>query len=134
MKRQRLSLTLIACVAFGAAQADEQVRLDYLLHCSGCHLPTGEGANGVRGLNELGPIVSRPGGRAYLVQVPDASQTPISNANLTQITNWILREFNAASLPKDFEPLTEAEVEVARQVTLLDPRKRRAEILEINPF
>ena len=129
MKQPRLSLALSLCLYCAGVQADEQVRLDYLLHCSGCHLPSGEGAEGVRGLNELGPIVARPGGRAYLVQVPDASQTPITNADLTRITNWVLKEFNSPTLPQGFQPLTEDEVAKARKVTLLDPRKRRAEIL-----
>ena len=136
MKPRPLRLAVSVCLALAASQsvADEQIRLDYLLHCSGCHLPTGEGANGVRGLKELGPIVARPGGRAYLVQVPDASQTPITDANLAQITNWVLQEFNAETLPTNFVPLTEQEVSEARVVTLMDPRRRRAQILSAEPI
>lgn len=136
MKRRHLStylgLTIVSVCVFAYAedgQSQEQDRLDYLLHCSGCHLPTGEGARGVRGLTELGEIVSRPGGRSYLVQIPDASQAPVTDANLARITNWILQEFNADSLPSDFMPITEDEVRVARRGALFDPRKRRAEIL-----
>ena len=125
-----LCLLIISSLAASGVSAEDQTRLDYLLHCSGCHLPSGEGAHGVRGLNELGPIVARAGGRDYLVQVPDATQAPVSDAQLAAITNWVLRRFNEDSLPDDFVPLTADEVSRARTVVLLNPSRHRAEILK----
>ena len=109
--------------------ADEQVRLDYLLHCSGCHLPEGQGASPIPGLQgDPGRLAHTQAGRAYLVQVPGASQTPITDKQLADITNWILQEFSSATLPADFKPFSAKEVRDARAEILLDPLKRRAEI------
>ncbi|NKB99069.1 MAG: hypothetical protein GKR90_11340 [Pseudomonadales bacterium] len=125
-----VALATVLVVGASPVFADEQVRLDYLLHCSGCHLPDGRGAPpvvpGLQG--DLGVIVGLPEGREYLVRVPGASQTPITDKQLTDITNWILYRFNEKTLPTDFQPLTVAEVSRARSRVLLDPLRKRAEI------
>ena len=130
---RKISVVLAACLSASTAVgalADDQIRLDYLLHCSGCHLPEGQGAPPVvPGLkNALGVIVGLPEGREYLVRVPGAAQTPITDKQLTDITNWILYRFNAETLPDAFEPLTVNEVSVARAHVLLDPLQKRVEI------
>ncbi len=111
----------------GNAQADAEE--SYILHCGGCHMLDGRGAPPeVPGLRELGAIVQVPGGRPYLVQVPGASQAPITNRELTIIVNYILQKFNADAIPDDYPPLTEQEVAAARVLTLNDPLKTRAEL------
>lgn len=118
----------------GISDAEEQVRLDYLLHCSGCHLPEGQGAPPIPGLRgDPGRLSHSQAGRAYLVQVPGASQTPITDRQLTDITNWMLVRFSSETLPSDFKPLTLEEVRKARAEILLDPLKRRAEIWSALP-
>ena len=105
-------------------------RVDYLLHCAGCHLPDGRGAPPevptLRG--ELGSIASSPVGRGYLVRVPGASQAPIDDAALTRVVNWILAEFNADTLSSNFVPLSVEEVTAARADPLSDPLKYRAQV------
>jgi hypothetical protein len=105
-------------------------RTDYLLHCSGCHLPDGSGApDEVPSLREgLGWIVSLAEGRGYLVRVPGSSQAHLDDAGLAAVINWVLTEFNSATLADDFQPLTAAEVGRARSEVLMDPLKFRAEL------
>ena len=109
-------------------QAD--TRSDYLLHCAGCHLPDGSGApDYVPSLhNDLGRIITVAEGRGYLVRVPGSSQALLDDAGLAAVINWILTEFNSATLADDFEPLTTEEVKAARRDVLMDPLKFRAEL------
>lgn len=105
-------------------------RINYLLHCAGCHLPDGTGSPPeVPSLHgEIGTLAGLPEGRRYLARVPGASQAPISDDDLARVLNWVLKAFNAASLPAEFEPYSGAEVGDARRHVLADPVRERARI------
>ncbi len=115
-------------VAVPLVQADPKV--DYLLHCSGCHMPDGSGLNNVVPTlhNTMGRMVAETEGRSYIVRVPGASQAPISDEKLTEVLNWMLTEFSSNTLPENFKPLTVKEVKQARSDLLADPLKYRAEL------
>lgn len=110
--------------------AEADTRTDYLLHCGGCHLQDGTGApDDVPSLRDtLGWIVSVPQGREYLARVPGASQSLLDDAKLAAVINWVLTEFNSATLTDDFRPLTAVEVGEARGDVLMNPLKLRAEL------
>ena len=72
-------------------------------------------------------MISVPEMRSYLVRIPGASQAPISDADLTDVINWLLREFNSNTLPANFEEYTVGEVSNARRNILADPLRYRAE-------
>lgn len=116
------SLLLISGSLYAASP-----RINYLLHCSGCHGTGGAGAppNVPTLHEELGSMLSVPQMRSYLVRVPGASQAPLSDADLADVINWILEEFNADTLPENFRLLTRAEVSEARSKPLADPLKYR---------
>ena len=57
--------------------------------------------------------------------MPGASQAPIDDQKLATLLNWILSEFNADTLPAEFEPLTAQEVGIARARLLPDPVRYR---------
>ena len=113
-----------------AAPAQADTRADYLLHCSGCHLSDGSGApRTVPSLrDDLGRLITVEQGRGYLVRVPGSSQALLDDAGLAAVINWVLTEFNSATLADDFEPLTAEEVKEARGDVLMDPLKFRAEL------
>ena len=102
-------------------------RINYLLYCSGCHRPTGEGSppNVPTLHNELGEMKSVQEMRGYLARVPGSNNAPISDAELTGVINWLLEEFNAETLPKNFKKLSLKEVRNARSNLLADPVKYR---------
>jgi hypothetical protein len=102
-------------------------RADYLLHCGGCHLPDASGVPpSVPSLsNTLGRIVASPEGRDYIVRVPGASQTPLSDEQLAAVMTWVLLTFNKETLPDDFVPLSAREVGKSRSQVLADPQKMR---------
>lgn len=121
----RLSAVLALCVAASTTRADP--RADYLLHCGGCHLPDGRGAppDVPTLIASLGPIVASQEGRDYIVRVPGAAQTPLSDEQLAQVMNWVLTNFNADTLGTEFLPLTGTEVGNARRHVLADPVQLR---------
>lgn len=120
---------LLLVTAGGLAGADP--RTDYLLYCRGCHLISGEGvAPDVPTLHdELGRLLTIPGGREYIVRVPGVSQNAMTDEELAAVLNWVLAEFNASTLPVDFKPYTAREVGAVRAKTLLDPLKYRASLV-----
>jgi hypothetical protein len=124
---------LLSVFAGGIAVADPHT--DYLLYCRGCHLINGKGVPpDVPTLHdELGRLLAIPGGREYLVRVPGVSQNAMKNDELAAVLNWVLMEFNADTLPDDFQPYTEKEVATARAKLLIDPLKYRASLLNGAP-
>lgn len=104
-------------------------RINYLLHCSGCHLPDGQGnpPNVPTLHQELGRMMGVAAMRTYLVRVPGSAYSSLSDEELTAVANWILEQFNAETLPGDFVPLSTVEVTRARQESLSDPLRYRIE-------
>ena len=125
-----VSCTGLASLLAFTAPATADTKTDYLLHCSGCHLPDGSGApDDVPSLRDgLGWIVSMAKGRDYLVRVPGSTQAFLNDAELAAVINWVLAEFNSAILADDFKPLTAKEVGRARSDVLMDPLKFRADL------
>lgn len=122
-----LPLLLLAAMPPSAAAADDAVRANYLLACRGCHLADGAGVPPeVPSLrNTLGPLAASAEGRRYIVRVPGVLQSRLSDEKLTEVLNWVLTEFNAETLPRNFEPLTTDEVAAARREILADPNGYR---------
>jgi len=121
---------LLVATQFAAHSAHADPKVDYLLHCSGCHMPDGSGlAPVVPTLHAvIGRMVAEPAGRAYVVRVPGVSQAPINDEKLTAVINWMLTEFSSETLPDNFKPFTVSEVSRARSQLLADPLKLRAEL------
>ena len=127
-----IRLAVLAALPLAAVGANEEVRSNYLLACRGCHLADGSGVPPeVPSLqNTLSQFATSPEGRDYLVRVPGASQSRLNDAQLAEVINWVLTEFNADTLPNDFQPFTATEVTSARKQILADPVKLRSSLVE----
>ena len=125
-----LALAVMFCFA-DVVYAEKDPHADYLLYCRGCHLHTGDAvpAANVPSLHDLVPLLATQAGRDYLVRVPGVAQTPMTDEQVAEVLNWVLRNFNADTLPKDFRPFTAEEVAAARVRVLPNPLKAREEIL-----
>lgn len=106
------------------ARADgtaQRARIDYLLHCSGCHGQDGMGNPG-KGIphfkDQVGYFQRLPEGRAFLMQVPGLLGAGLSDERAASVLNWIIREFAGPSMPEDFQPYTPEE---ARRYRLSRP-------------
>jgi mono/diheme cytochrome c family protein len=125
VRLQTLTTSLLLLFAL-SARADAEK--NYLLHCSGCHLPNGIGdpPNAPTLRDTIGKIVATPEGRDYIIRVPGSAQTPMSDEQLADVLNWMLTEFNSDTLPNNFKPLSAKEVSKSRDRILADPLKYRA--------
>ena len=117
------AIALGLALAASAAHA-ETPRVNYMLQCQGCHGADGRGAGTVPSLEGVGRFLAAPGGREYLVRVPGSSQSALDDAELAEVLNWILREFD----PRDFVPYTAAEVSRVRRPPLDDVDAVRREL------
>jgi hypothetical protein len=87
----------------------KQARLDYILHCSGCHFLHGEGAQAAgipRVRDQLGYFLTLPEGRAYLMQVPGLLSAGLSDERAAGVVNWMVEYFSGPSRPAAFQPYT----------------------------
>ena len=127
----RLPLFVLLAAAIGAAHAERSAEINYKLQCMGCHLPDGTGhPPAVPDLTrELGEMLSVPGGRDYLVQVPGASQAPISDAELAAVVNFLVTQFVSAQAREDYEPFTAQQVARLRGAPLRNVHEVREELL-----
>ena len=132
------ALGVIALVSSAAAPeaAPEPIagpRLDYVLHCMGCHLENGDGAPGrVPTLAGVSRFLRVPAGRAYLVRVPGSSHAPLDDAALAALLNWMLLRFDPdAAVAPDFIPYDAAEVARHRAAPLPDADAERRRLLAV---
>jgi cytochrome c553 len=101
------ALTLLACTS---ARASPQQ--DYILYCMGCH---GAQAEGVPGkvpplAHTLGHFMRTPEGRNYILRVPGAANSVLSDAQLAAVLNWLAQTYDGDALTSDVPLFTAAEV------------------------
>ncbi|MGE5144809.1 MAG: c-type cytochrome [Acidobacteriota bacterium] len=136
-RRGRCPLPVVAAAALAfptlpiAAQAAPAGEINYMLYCMGCHVADGSGAPGkVPSLRESLPILAASrAGRRYLIEVPGAAQSPLSDRELAQVLNWMIRTLSATAVPEDFADFTATEVGIYRKSPLVDVRGTRARLL-----
>ena len=121
-------LLILSCSALAD---DRRAKVNYQVHCQGCHLPDASGFPGKvpRMNNFVGYFLHSKEGREFLVRVPGVATSRMSDADVTEVLNWLLRTYSAGQLPDSFEPFTASEVELLRRNQELDPEKERLRIL-----
>jgi len=105
----------------------------WTLNCQGCHRPDGTGSAGTAPslAGTVARFLSVPGGREYLGRVPGVATSPLSNADLSEVMNWMLWRFDKEHLPANFQPYTAAELGQLRTAPLrLEASQMRAELLK----
>lgn len=139
-RKHGLPLAAVLLTAAAASFADDhRAKINYMLYCQGCHLPSAEGlADKVPRMSGfVGYFTHSEAGRRFLIQVPGSATAPVNDEQLAELMNWILKTYSGDELVDDFEPYTTAEVAELRQSPDTDPAARRLEILaaisESNP-
>lgn len=114
-----------------APSAAETPHVLYMLHCQGCHLSDGSGRPGeVPALaGSVGRFLTVEGGRAYLVQVPGSAHSPLTDAELAAVLNWMVAAFGPADAAAHLAPYEAAEIARYRAAPLVDVAAARAELL-----
>ena len=119
--------TLLGCSA--AARANPQQ--DYILYCMGCHGPEAQGVPGkVPPLaHALGRYMRTPEGRNYILRVPGAANSVLSDAQLAAVLNWLAQTFDSDELSASIPLFTPAEVTGARHSPLASVLATRREVI-----
>ncbi len=85
---------------------------NWVLNCQGCHRLDGSGSDATA--PSLAGTVAKflwvPGGREYLARVPGVATSPLSDADLAEVMNWMLWRYDREHLPSNFRPFTAAEI------------------------
>jgi mono/diheme cytochrome c family protein len=120
-----------ACLACIVATAAASPAEDYMLYCMGCH---GAQAQGVPGkipplAHALGHYMRSAAGRNYVLRVPGAANSVLSDSQLAAVLNWVAAQFNAAELAGDVPWFTVEEVAGARHTPLVDVLATRREVV-----
>jgi hypothetical protein len=124
---------ILACPVATAAQSVGSPRLNFVLHCAGCHAMDGSGNNaaGVPNLRgSIGYFMRVDGGREYLAQVPGSSQSPLSDKETADLLNWMVKEFDTKELPSRPKAYSAEEVKQLRRHPPADVSKRRSEVTD----
>lgn len=131
MKRSIVAVA-VALLAHHAVAAGSSPKVNYMLHCSGCHGPAGAG-NPEAGIPDMrgaiGHFLKARHGRDFLIQVPGTSQTSMNDADVAVMMNWMLQQFSPSEVPAGTPPYTEQEVRQLRANRLADVPGRRAAIV-----
>jgi hypothetical protein len=105
---------------------------NWTLNCQGCHRFDGSGSDatapGIAGT--VAKFLLVPGGREYLIRVPGVATSPLSDADLAEVMNWMLWRFDKEHLPPTFQPYTAAEIAPLRARPLrLEASQMRSSLL-----
>jgi cytochrome c553 len=122
------AVSALALVLAGAADAGPGQ--DYMLYCMGCH---GAEARGVPGkipplAGSLARFMRTSEGRDYVLRVPGAANSALSDAQLAAVLNWLAMRYPAAGEPSP-APFTVEEVTRARRTPLASVQERRREVI-----
>jgi hypothetical protein len=85
---------------------------NWTLNCQGCHRLDGTGSEGTAPslAGTVAKFLSVPGGREYLGRVPGVATSPLGNAELAELMNWMFWRFDREDMPADFQPFGAQEI------------------------
>lgn len=125
-------LSGLAAVAGVSAIALASPAQDYMLHCMGCHGPSAQGVPGkVPALAQtLVQFMRSAAGRSYVLRVPGASNSMLTDAQLAEVLNWIAGHFGGDQLPASAAKFTAQEVAAHRHSPLASVQATRREVVK----
>ena len=125
------ALLWICPQVFAASINEARAHSNYMLYCQGCHTPDGTGYKSIPRLKgEVGHFLRLPAGRAFLVRVPGAATSILSNKDLAEVLNWIILTFGEDSIPAHFRHYTAEEVGKLRAKPLVEIKQYREQLVE----
>jgi cytochrome c553 len=105
----------------------------WTLNCQGCHRADGTGTDDSAPslAGTVAKFLHAPGGREYLGMVPGVAGSPLDNADLAEVMNWMLYRFDRTHVPANFQPYGADEVAKLRLTPLhIEASKLRSKLLQ----
>jgi cytochrome c553 len=126
---RRAAAVACAATAFAGTATQAGPAQDYILNCMGCH---GTQAEGVPGkvpplANMLSRFMRTPEGRNYVLRVPGAANSALSDAQLAAVLNWLAVTYDSGTA--NLEPFTIEEVSAARRNPLVSVLATRSAVV-----
>ncbi|MFT7527177.1 MAG: cytochrome c553 [Arenicella sp.] len=119
------------------AQAEHRALFNYQMFCQGCHSADGSGHKSVPQLkNSMNKFMASQQGREYLIRVPGAANSVLDDEQLTELMNWMLRNFTDSSNAPTWKPYEVHEISEHRQSPLYETVEYRRNLianLELEP-
>jgi len=130
MRLHTAATSAVAILSVGSVAASPAQ--DYMLYCMGCH---GTEAQGVPGkvpplAHALGRFLRSPEGRNYVLRVPGAANSALSDEQLAGVLNWLVATFNSADVPDNVPRFSTEEVAHLRHVPLPGVQAARNDIVK----
>jgi cytochrome c553 len=127
----RTAAVAFAVAAFVSVVAHASPAQDYMLNCMGCH---GTDAQGVPGkvpplANALSRFMRTPEGRNYVLRVPGAANSALSNTQLAAVLNWLAVTYDSSPSAHQPAPFTSDEVSLLRRQPLVSVLATRSEVV-----
>jgi mono/diheme cytochrome c family protein len=127
----RRTLLAVAATLLASAPAHASPQQDYILYCMGCH---GAQAEGVPGkvpplAHALGRFMRTPEGRNYILRVPGAANSVLSDAQLAAVLNWLAQTYDGDELRNKVPLFTTAEVTSQRHSPLTSVLATRRDVV-----
>ena len=128
---RRVAATLAILSGFACAASQASPAQDYMLHCMGCHGTSAEGISGkVPPLaNTLSRFMRTAAGRNYVLRVPGAANSALSDARLAAVLNWLAVTYDRGATAANPAPFTSAEVARLRHVPLVSVLAARSAVV-----
>jgi mono/diheme cytochrome c family protein len=125
-----LAATLAIAIASAGAHAASPAQ-DYVLNCMGCH---GTEAQGIPGkvpplANALRRFMRTPEGRNYILRVPGAANSALSDEQLAAVLNWLAVTYDSSAALSQLAPFTSHEVAAQRHQPLLSVLATRSAVV-----
>jgi hypothetical protein len=121
-------------MSLGLAHAGHayEPQVNYQLHCMGCHLADGSGeADRVPSVRAtLVPFSMFANGRDYVLRVPGVAQSPLDDADVAAVLNWMARNLSDTPVPTGFRDYDAREVQTVRARPLVQVKALRRELIE----
>lgn len=132
MNKTRWYFALLLCLQAINVWAKDPSIL-YAIECQGCH--RSDGAGGLASIPTLSGHVASfldvPGGREYLARVPGVALSSLSNDDLTDVLNWVLRRFGPADVLSRNSLYSVDEVTTLRRQPMTDVSTTRAALVQL---
>ena len=126
------AMILAGALLLAATPSRASPAQDYMLYCMGCH---GVHAEGVPGkvpplAHSLGNYMKLPAGRDFVLRVPGASRSVLTDAQLAGVLNWLAQQYSAEELDPTVAMFTTEEVAQHRHQPLAAVLARRKEVIK----
>ena len=128
---RRTAAVAFAIAAFVSVVAHASPAQDYMLNCMGCH---GTEAQGVPGkvpplANALSRFMRTPEGRNYVLRVPGAANSALSDTQLAAVLNWLAVTYDSKAATDQPAPFTSQEVSLLRHRPLVSVLATRSAVV-----